>query len=254
MTVRGAAERFTDRVADYVAYRPQYPADVLEVLRDELGLSASSIVADIGSGTGILSELLLRAGSTVFAVEPNEAMREAAENLLRDEPNFRSVDGTAERTTLPDASVDLVTAGQAFHWFDADAARVEFARILKPGGGVALVWNMRRIHATPFLRDYEKFLREFGTDYTQVNCEQLPEARIAQFFVHGYQQRLFDNAQDFDFAGLRGRLLSSSYVPRAGHPNYELMLAELRRRFDVHQQDGRVRLEYDTRLYFGHLA
>ncbi len=254
MTVRGAAERFTDRVANYVAYRPQYPAGVFAVLRDELGLSALSIVADVGAGTGILTELLLRAGGTVFAVEPNAAMREAAEVLLRVYPNFHSVDGTAEGTTLPGASIDLVTAGQAFHWFNADATRIEFARILKPGGMVALVWNMRRTEATPFLRDYESLLREFGTDYSQVNCEQLPEARIAQFFLHGYQQRLFDNAQDFDFAGLRGRLLSSSYVPSAGHPNYELLLAELRRLFDAHQQGGRVRIEYDTRLYFGHPA
>ena len=120
------ASRFNNRVENYIAYRPKYPAAVAEFLRNELGLSAASVVADVGSGTGILSELLLRAGCTVFGVEPNEAMREAAEELLQAYPNFKSVHGTAEATTLDDSSVDFVTAGQAFHWFDIEGARREF--------------------------------------------------------------------------------------------------------------------------------
>ncbi len=248
-----SARRFDQRVENYVAYRPKYPTAVVDFLRAELGLAAS-VVADVGSGTGILSELLLEVGCRVFGVEPNAAMRAAAERLLQAQANFRSVAGTAEATTLGDASVDFVTAGQAFHWFDADGARREFRRILRPGGWAVLVWNMRRLDTTPFLREYEQLLRDYGTDYTQVNCEQLPEERIADFFAGGYEWRAFDNFQVFDYAGLRGRLLSSSYVPLAGHPKHEPMLKALRRLFDSHQRDGRVTIEYDTKLYYGRLA
>lgn len=247
------ASRFDDRVQNYVAYRPGYPAGVIDFLRDELGLTTGSVVADVGSGTGILSELLLEAGCTVVGVEPNDAMRAAAESRLKSFAGFRSVKGTAEATTLEDASVGLVTAAQAFHWFDADGARAEFRRILKPSGWVVLVWNMRRTEATPFLRDYEKLLREFGTDYAQVNCEQVSEGRIAEFFAGGFASKSFDNFQTFNFSGLRGRLLSSSYVPLAGHAKFEPMLAALRRLFDAHQRQGRVRVEYDAKVYYGRL-
>ncbi|HVG28470.1 MAG TPA: methyltransferase domain-containing protein [Pyrinomonadaceae bacterium] len=245
------AARFNDRVANYVAYRPGYPAELIEFLRGELGLAPGATVADVGSGTGILSELLLKAGCAVVGVEPNDAMRAAAESRLKSYREFRSVKGTAEATTLGDASVGLVTAAQAFHWFDAEGARAEFRRILKPGGWVVLVWNMRRTDSTAFLRDYENLLREFGTDYAQVNCEQVSEERIAGFFAGGFGSKSFDNFQSFDFEGLRGRLLSSSYVPLEGHPNFEPMLAALRRLFDAHQRGGRVRVDYDAKVYYG---
>ncbi|HEX8180334.1 MAG TPA: class I SAM-dependent methyltransferase [Pyrinomonadaceae bacterium] len=253
-TARDSIRRFDERVANYIAYRPHYPRAVADFLRSELALNAASVVADVGSGTGILSELLLAQGATVFGVEPNAAMRAAAEELLQGYPNFKSVAATAEATTLPALSVDLVTAGQAFHWFDADGARREFKRILKPGGAVVLVWNMRRLDSTPFLRDYEALLRKFGTDYAQVNCEQLPEEKIASFFAGAYKQRSFANEQVCAYEGVRGRLLSSSYVPLAGQPEHEPMLAELRRIFDLHQRAGRVTIEYDTKLYYGRLA
>lgn len=248
------ADRFNDRVENYIAYRPHYPAAVAELLRTELGLNTASVVADVGAGTGILSELLLREGCAVYGVEPNAAMRAAAERLLQSYPNFKSVNGTAEATTLAGASVDLVTAGQAFHWFDGARARREFARILKAGGGVALVWNLRRLDTTPFLRDFEKLLLEFGTDYAQVNCEYLPEKKIAACFAGDYAQQTFDNYQVFDYAGLRGRLLSSSYVPLAGQPQHEPMLAALQRLFDLHQRDGQVTIEYDTKICYGRLS
>lgn len=248
------AARFDDRVANYVAYRPGYPADVIDFLRDELGLAPGAFVADVGAGTGILSELLLKAGCTVVCVEPNDAMRAAAESRLKSYAAFRGVKGTAEATTLEDETADFVTAAQAFHWFDAGRARAEFRRILKPNGWVALLWNMRRTDSTAFLRDYEKLLREFGTDYAQVNCEQVSEDRIAEFFAGAFGQKSFDNFQSFDFAGLRGRLLSASYVPLEGHPNFAPMLAALRRLFDAHQRQGRVRVEYDAKLYYGRLA
>ena len=248
------ASRFDDRVENYVAYRPGYPAGVIEFLRDELGLRPETVVADIGSGTGILSEMLLKNGNTVVGVEPNDKMRAAAEELLRVYPKFESLKGTAEATTLEDARVDFVTAAQAFHWFDAERARAEFKRILRPGGWTVLLWNMRRTDATPFLRDYESLLRKFGTDYAQVNCEQVSEERIARFFANEFASKRFDNFQPVDFAALRGRLLSSSYVPLAGHPGYEPMLAALRRLFDAHAQGGRVIIEYDAKVYYGQLA
>ena len=163
-----STERFTDRVENYSKYRPTYPAGVINLLKSECGLSPESDVADIGSGTGILAKLLLRNCKRVFGVEPNAAMRDAGKALLKNYPTFITVAGSAENTTLPDASIDLITAGQAFHWFDEMKARVEFKRILKSGGFVALVWNDRRLDSTPFLAAYEQLLREFGTDYAQV--------------------------------------------------------------------------------------
>lgn len=247
------AARFDSRVANYAAYRPSYPPELIEFMRDELGLGSGSVVADVGSGTGILSEMLLGAGCRVFAVEPNAAMRAAAEAALGGDANFVSVAGTAEATTLEDASLDFATAAQAFHWFDTEKARAEFRRILKPAGWAVVVWNNRRTDSTAFLRDYEQLLRRFGTDYAQVAATYGDENSLRKFFASNYQSKQFDNFQLFDFDGLKGRLLSASYVPLAGHPSHEPMLAELRRVFDAHQQNGRVRIEYDTDVYYGRL-
>jgi SAM-dependent methyltransferase len=246
--------RFSDRVADYSRYRPAYPDALLTVLQREIGLSRSSIVADIGSGTGISSDLLLRIGCTVFAVEPNAEMRKAAEARFGNEPRFRSVAARAEATTLGDRSVDVVTAGQAFHWFAAREARAEFIRILRPGGTVALFWNTRRTGGSPFLSAYERLLQQFATDYLQVNHRNVSTPDLRAFFGGDYEARLFPNEQIFDFDGLRGRLLSSSYTPGPEHPDHPLMLAALRQLFDAHHEHGFVRMEYDTELFFGPVA
>jgi SAM-dependent methyltransferase len=246
--------RFSDRVADYGRYRPAYPDALLTVLRREIGLSRSSIVADIGSGTGISSELLLRIACTVFAVEPNAEMRRAAEARLGNEPRFRSIAARAEATTLGDRSVDVVTAGQAFHWFAAREARAEFIRILRPGGTVALFWNTRRTGGSPFLSAYERLLQQFATDYLQVNHRNVSTADLHAFFGGDYEARVFANEQIFDFDGLRGRLLSSSYAPGPQHPDHARMLAALRQLFDAHHEHGFVRMEYDTELFFGPIA
>lgn len=246
--------RFSDRVADYVRYRPGYPQALLQALIDETGLGPGSVAADVGSGTGISSELLLRSRCRVYGVEPNAEMRRAAEDRLADEPRFTSVAGTAEATTLTDASVDLTAAGQAFHWFDRRRARAELSRVLRPGGRVALFWNARSTDATPFLRDYEALLRRFGTDYGEVDHTRLDRPVFDRFFGGAYVARSFPNEQILDLPGLRGRLLSSSYAPAPGHPDHQPMLDELRRIFDRHQAAGRVRLEYDTELYLGPLA
>jgi len=246
--------RFSSRVADYVKYRPGYPAALLRLLESECGLVPESVIADVGSGTGLLSELFLRHGNRVYGVEPNREMREAGERLLAGYPNFESVDGRAEETTLEDASVDLVTAGQAFHWFDPAGARREFARILRPGGWVALAWNDRRTAGTPFLEDYERLLLEYGIDYREVSMKYMEESSFSTLFGGGeIRTATFDNEQVFDFDGLRGRLTSSSYSPEAGHPNFEPMIRELEALFRRHQRGGRVVVAYDTRVFYGRL-
>ena len=245
--------RFTDRVTDYVRYRPGYPDALAEALHGEVGFGPSSTVADIGSGTGISSELLLRLGCEVFAVEPNAAMRQAAETRFAGNAKFHSLDATAEATTLASGSVDGIAAGKAFHWFDAAQARTEFGRILTNGGVVALFWNNRRTDTSEFLRDYERLLHQFGTDYREVDHRNVGPARLREFFRADFQTRTFRNEQIFDFAGLRGRLLSSSYAPSPTHPNCGPMLEALQRLFDEHQVQGQVRFEYDTELFFGPL-
>jgi SAM-dependent methyltransferase len=242
--------RFSTRVESYIRSRPNYPPAVLDTLRRDCNLTAASIVADIASGTGIFTRHLLENGNRVFAIEPNPDMRGAAERLLSAYPNLESVNGTAEATTLPDASVDLVAAAQAAHWFDLPRARREFARILRPGGYVALLWNERRIDSTPFLRDYEKLIEAYSTDYAEVRHEQTTEG-IGSFFAPlAFQERTFPNYQDLDHAGLEQRLLSSSYTPPATHPRHAPMLAELRRIFDTHHDNNHVRIDYTTRLFF----
>jgi SAM-dependent methyltransferase len=247
-------ERFSNRVEDYVRYRPGYPGAVLDLLRGECGLTPESLIVDVGSGTGISARLFLENGNLVYGVEPNAAMREAGEEFLRKYPRFHSLAGSAESTTLPDASADFIVAGQAFHWFDAKAARAEFERVLKPLGWVAVIWNERKKDESPFLREYEALLQQYGTDYKQVAARYPQERAMEDFFGHGaLRKNSFANEQVFDFDGLRGRLLSSSYSPSKGHPNFELMLAALKQLFDAHQQGGRVRFEYETHLYFGQL-
>jgi ubiquinone/menaquinone biosynthesis C-methylase UbiE len=245
--------RFSNRVENYIKYRPGYPQAVIELLANECRLTAESIIADVGSGTGILSELFLQNGNQVFGIEPNAAMREAGEKLMASYPKFTSVDGAAEATTLIDRSVDIVTAGQAFHWFDQKRAREEFARILKPNGCVALIWNERRLDSTPFLRAYEQMLLKYGTDYQEVRHENVYND-VAPFFApYEFKMKTFDNHQVLDFDGARGRLLSASYVPAPGQANFEAMLDELRAIFEANQQAGEIVFEYDTRVYFGQL-
>lgn len=253
MTLPDPRQRFSGRVADYVLYRPGYPEALLGALEREAGLGPASVVADVGAGTGISAELLLRAGVEVYAVEPNAEMRAAAEERLRRDPRFHAVDGSAEETGLPPASVDLVVAAQALHWFDLPAARAEFLRILRPGGWLAVFWNVRRTETTPFLRGYEALLRRHATDYEVVDHRNVGEEALLGLFGEPPRRLVFENEQSFDLAGLRGRLLSSSYAPAAGHPAHEPMLEELARLFGEHEEEGRVRFEYDAELYLGRL-
>lgn len=253
MPASNATSRFSDRVENYVRYRPGYPAEVLRVLRDECMLNARDVVADIASGTGIWSRMLLENGNRVFGVEPNAEMRQAGERLLADFERFTSVEGTAEATTLPDESVDFVTAAQAAHWFDRERARREFVRILKPGGWLMVLWNERLTDTTPFLRAYEQLLLTFGTDYADVRHERTTEAVNEFFDPAPFEERVFALRQEFDYPGLEGRLLSSSYAPGPKHPQHTPMLHALLRLFDEHADAGRVSFDYSTRVYFGRL-
>jgi SAM-dependent methyltransferase len=249
-----ATLRFSDRVGNYVRYRPGYPAEALQTLKHECGLQPNHGIAEIASGTGIWTRMLLENGNPVFGVEPNPEMRAAGERLLAPFPKFTSIAGTAEATTLPEASVDFVTAAQAAHWFDRTASRQEFARILKPGGWLVLLWNERVTDSTPFLRDYEQLLLQYGTDYAEVRHENTTELLNEFFDPAPFQERTFAMRQEFDYAGIEGRLLSSSYAPGPEHPNHAPMLRELRRTFDLHAVGGRAIFDYKTRVYFGRVS
>ena len=249
-----SVDRFTSRVETYAKFRPGYPAEIVDLLKHECGLKPDSIVADIGSGTGKSAEMFLAHGNVVFAVEPNASMRDVAERIFKDEPRFRSIDGSAESTSLPESSVDVIIAGQAFHWFDLPKTRAEWVRILKPGGWAVLIWNARQLQATPFLHDYEQLLLEFGTDYKDIRHEKA-EAGIESFFAPDkFTFRSFHNRQVFDYDGLNGRVRSSSYTPEPDHSKFEPMMRELKSIFDKHQENGYVKFDYETRVFYGRLS
>jgi SAM-dependent methyltransferase len=253
MPATNATTRFSDRVEKYALYRPGYTVEVVRALQSECGLTSDHVIADIASGTGIWTRMLLENGNPVFGVEPNAEMRAAGERHLVGFPKFRSIDGRAEATTLADGSVNFVTAAQAGHWFDRKKSRQEFQRILKNDGWLVLLWNERVTDSTPFLCDYEALLLDYGTDYQEIRHERTT-AEVNQFFdPTPYQERTFEMRQEFDYAGVEGRLLSSSYAPGPRHPRYEAMLRDLRKVFDTHSVDGKATFEYITRVYFGRL-
>ncbi|HEY1264459.1 MAG TPA: class I SAM-dependent methyltransferase [Terriglobales bacterium] len=252
MPATDATQRFSSRVEKYVRYRPGYPPEIIPLLQAECGLTAGSVIADVAFGTGLFTKLLLENGNRVLGVEPNADMRRAGEEFLASYSRFTAVSGKAEATSLADASVDFVTAAQAAHWFDCDKARREFVRILKPGGWLILIWNERQINS-PFLRDYEALLLKYATDYQEIRHEHTT-AKIGDFFApQPFQERQFELLQVFDYTGVEGRLLSSSYTPPAGDPRFEPMIAELQRIFRAHAVDGKAVFAYITRVFFGRL-
>ncbi len=251
---RDPTRRFSSRVDNYVRFRPGYPKEILALLKSECGMTNHSVIADIGSGTGKLTELFLENGNPVFGVEPNREMREAGELFLKSFANFTSIDATAEETSLPKASVDFIVAGQAFHWFDRAKCRKEFARILKPGGWVALIWNDRKTEATPFLHEYEKLLQTYATDYSKVDHKNIDDAVVREFFGYAPMKTKIPSGQQFDFEGLKGRLLSSSYAPDQSQPGHTEMLRDLEMIFNARQQNRRVEFAYDTVVYYGKLS
>lgn len=246
-------KRFSDRVEDYVKYRPGYPVEIITYLKTEMGMQTDAVIADIGSGTGISTEVFLKDGHEVYAIEPNDAMREKATELLSHYSKYHEVNGTAESTTLPDHLADAIIAGQAFHWFEPLTTRKEFTRILKPNGLVVLIWN-ERLTANGFEAEYDQLIIRHGKDYVQVDHRNISPEKIAAFFhpapVHS---RVFYNKQVFDFEGLKGRLLSSSYMPSLLDEGYEAMIQDLQTLFDRYQVDDHITINYDTKVFAGRL-
>jgi ubiquinone/menaquinone biosynthesis C-methylase UbiE len=249
--MRDPTKRFSDRVENYAKYRPGYPPPIYDYLLSHAGLTSKDTIADLGSGTGLLSHLFLDRGHRVFAIEPNDEMRLAAEALFASHPNFVSINGRAEQLPLPDASVDFVVAGQAFHWFEPNETKREIQRVLKPGKQVALVWNQRHTQGSQFQKAYEELLDQFGTDFKQVDQQRtITDEKIAAFFApNKFAKTTLPNQQVLDVAGLRGRLLSSSYVPSPSESGYEPMLAALDELFRQFQKNGKVTFEYLTAVF-----
>jgi SAM-dependent methyltransferase len=251
-------KRFSSRVSDYRKYRPGYPGEiVLDLEREgvlkggEAGGEAGAVVADVGVGTGLLARIFLERGYRVMGVEPNREMREAGEEELRGFGRYTSVDGMAEGTGLAEGSVDVVTAGQAFHWFKRAEARAEFSRILRGEKWVVLVWNERLVTGDAFLEAYEGLLHKFGTDYKAVDHRNVRREDLEAFYGSEVRERIYGNRQEFDFEGLKGRLMSSSYVPREGDERFGAMVEALRGHFERYERGGRVGVVYETKVYVG---
>ena len=241
-------KRFSSRVENYIKYRPSYPLKIINFLKEERILAKDTVIADIGSGTGILTKLFLDNGNQVYGIEPNKDMRDAAEKNLQEYTNFSSLEGSAESTGLKEDCINLIIAGQAFHWFDVRGAKREFKRILKPNGNVALIWNNRGKTGSDFDISYENFILKYGTDYKEVRKN---EKNVDLFF--NYQKETFYNFQELDFTSFKGRVLSSSYIPLADNPVFPKMILELEDLFNKHQRNGIIRIEYDTEIYLGKL-
>lgn len=249
-----STERFSTRVDAYREFRPRYPREVVDVLRRECGLTPEWLIADIAAGTGLLTEIFLENGNPVIAVEPNAPMRAACSELRTRYPLLERVDGTAEATGLANASVNMVTVGQAMHWFDLPKARAEFARVLKPGGWCAVVYNHRPIGDGGFQDGYERLLNEFGGDYRAVQSRHMTPDKLAGFFAPSEMCcAKLPNHQDLTLEGLRGRILSSSYMPQKDHPRYAAMMGAIGQLFARYARDNVVRMEYVTAVCVGRL-
>lgn len=247
-------ERFSNRVENYVRYRPHYPKEIIPCLKSKIGLTDQKIVADIGSGTGISSEIFLENGNTVYAVEPNKEMREAAEKIHNKDMNFISINATAENTSLKNNSIDLIVVAQAFHWFDKVQAKREFQRLAASDCHLILIWNDWKLESH-FQQAYEQMLKEFAPEYEKVNFRNVDESTIRTFFApHTYSVQSFSNSQYFNFDSLKGRLLSSSYAPLEGENGYKPMMNRLKKIFEEFSVNSQVEFEYNCNLYFGKIG
>jgi ubiquinone/menaquinone biosynthesis C-methylase UbiE len=248
--------QYSRTVEYYRRYRPRYPQTLIEWLKAECALSPAQVIADIGSGTGQMTELLLKHGNPVYAIEPNVDMRRVAEQELHAYPRLTSLGATAEATTLPDHSVHLITVGNAFHWFNHQRTREEFLRILVPHGWVVLAWNLERNNGSPFAIAFEQFWQKYidPTARFQRFSERKRPDYLTQFFgAENIKETSLDNYQVCDFDALKGVTLSTLKAPQPEESRYPVMLAELEALFNQYQENGAVTLEYDTAIAYGQL-
>ena len=249
-----STERFSSNVRDYILYRPGYNQELISFIHQLNNGLRDKVIADIGSGTGKLTEPLLNAGAAVYAIEPNQDMRDAADSTLQDFENYHSIDGTAESTGLSDHSVDAVMAAQAFHWFDQESAKKEFKRILKDQDRyVFLIWNNRN-NEEAFMKAYEDFLLKYSTDYSEINHKNITTDQLRSFFSdEGFEQVSFENNQYFDFEGLKGRYDSCSYALPDTHELYPESISSLQSIFDQFCVDDRITMFNNTVVHYGKL-
>ncbi|MFD2177915.1 class I SAM-dependent methyltransferase [Veronia pacifica] len=249
--MKNSKERFTEKVADYVRFRPDYPEDVIDILAHYA--DKKSQVADVGSGTGIFSKQLLESGYCVYGVEPNDNMRQAAEDALSDDVSFTSLNGSAESTGLDAASVNMITAAQSFHWFNNIATKEEFRRILTHDGVVAIIWNKRDLRSL-FHREYDQLLKRYAVDYLKVTHLSITDQEVEAFFDHFEKKHVCPHRQMMNFEQLVGRLRSSSYCPPQGSGEYQILVDQLEKLFNSHREGDHLYFEYQTCVYVGRMA
>lgn len=250
-----STERFSVRVEAYLAGRPRYPAAIVSHLAERGALPAKATIADIGIGTGLSAEPFLAAGHRVIGIEPNAPMRKAGAEYLARHADFDMREGSADATGLPTASVDLVLAAQAFHWFEAARFRTESLRILRPGGWTALVWNDRDLDGTPFLAGYEALLIEHGTDYLAIRYRHQDTDAIPVYF--GGRTPVpaeFRHMRRMNWEAISALAQSASYLPAAGQPGHAELMAALRRLFDACAEHGSIEMRYTCRVHAAPLA
>ena len=248
-------ERFSTRAESYRLHRPNYPNEIVDLLRRECNLTSNSLVVDIAAGTGLLTKIFLESDHQVIAIEPNEQMRAVCAKLATRFPQLQCFNATAEATGLPNHSVDLITVAQALHWFQLDQARAEFARILRPGGWCAVIYNNRQMKGDAFHEGYERILTEFGIDYLLVQRQHMTSEKLIAFFTpNQMHQAMFPNEQLLDLKALEGRIISSSYMPQPGNEKYPAMQAAIKKLFAANQVDGHARMQYDCIVSYGQLA
>ena len=251
MPMKENTERFSDRVDNYAKYRPGYSEKILGFL-NEYNFSARSIIADVGSGTGKLAELFLKNGNKTYAVEPNTDMRNMSDSLLTKYDNYVSINGTAEKTTLGNASVDFIVVGQAFHWFDAKKTLNEFRRVLKNNGVLVLIWNNRKLN-TEFLIEYDSILKKFSKEYGESSHRNISDEVIEKYFSADFKKNTIDNHQKFNFIELMGRFSSGSYTPKEGTDEYQNSYNALKKIFHKYKKSGKIIFNYDTKLFTGRI-
>ncbi len=243
---------FTGRVEEYAKYRPGYPEQIVSLLESKIEFDQSKDIADVGCGTGKLSRVFLNNGNLVFGVEPNDEMRMKSEKLLSKFINFISVEGTAENTMLATNSVDVITVGQAFHWFDLKKTKKEFKRILKKDGYVVIVWNERK-NASQVMKAVNKILLSLNQEHEEAEKNLVDKNLLNTFYgVEKINKSTFPNFQMLDLAGLKGRIQSISYVPEKGDVNKRIM-NEIKDVFEKYNNGGQVKIEYTTKVFWGKL-